>query len=160
LENIFFKPRTVLGREPARVTARATQRPATRGRPKSHVGLGLAAHSSRGSGPRRGDGARAPGALMAWSPRTVCALDGVVARSAMTQWRLAGGKVLPASTGEVLGRCRAGSWGTKLTRKGSSVARWLSEATVFQWWGAPTLVGDGSGCSCNSKDEGRGEAAR
>jgi hypothetical protein len=69
--------------------------------------------------------------------------------------------VLLASTREVLGRRRAGSWGTKLTEKGSAAARWLGggEAEVFQRRGVPTGVSGGLECSYNSEEEGRGEAA-
>jgi hypothetical protein len=52
-------------------TARATRQPTMRGRPTSRLGLGLAAQSSRGSGPRRIGRARvrcAHGAVTARSP--------------------------------------------------------------------------------------------
>jgi hypothetical protein len=41
--------------------------------------------------------ARAPGALVVWSPRATRAQDGAVACSPMAWWWLAGGKVLPVS---------------------------------------------------------------
>jgi hypothetical protein len=64
-----------------------------RGRPTSRLGRGLAARSSRGGGPRRGNG-RAPGVPMAWSPCAVIVRYGAVARSPVAQWRLASSKVL------------------------------------------------------------------
>jgi hypothetical protein len=49
-----------------------------RGRPKSQLGRGLAALSSRRSALRHNGGARAPGALMVRSPRKVHACDGAL----------------------------------------------------------------------------------
>jgi hypothetical protein len=68
--------------------------------------------------------------------------------------------VLSMSTGDVPGRRRAWSRGTKLTEKGSSVVRQLGgrEAMMFQRQGAMMGVGGGSGCSCSSEEKGRGEA--
>jgi hypothetical protein len=101
----------VLGREPARATVHVTRRPATHGRPKSCMGLGLAARSSGENGSRVGVGVRAPGALAARSQRSICVRDGAVVRTPAARLCLIGDKVLPVSTGEALGMCRAGSWG-------------------------------------------------
>jgi hypothetical protein len=81
------------------------------GRPKSHVGLGLAAWSSGESGPCASAGLRTPGALAAHSPRPVRPRDGTVAHMPAVQLCLAGDKVLPVSTGEASGRHRVGSQG-------------------------------------------------
>jgi hypothetical protein len=80
--------------------------PATRDRLKSRVGLGLAARSCGENSP--------------WH-------DAVEHLSA-ARWRLASSKVLPVSTrgvGGALGRGWAWSWGTTLTKKGSSMMRRL-----------------------------------
>jgi hypothetical protein len=90
----------VLGREPARATARTMRWPATRGRQKSRVGLGLVARSSGESGlrGRQRSGALVGGPVAAsrrqgvpwehqWGPGLVpgnAAVDGAHPRSGLT----------------------------------------------------------------------------
>jgi hypothetical protein len=100
-----FKSHIVVGLEPARATTHAMRRPATRGRPKSRMGLGLAPRSSEGNDLQRGHLTQSTHAMARWRAR----------------WLLAGGKMLPVSTEEALGRCRAWSRETALTEKGSPI---------------------------------------
>jgi hypothetical protein len=69
------------------------------GRPTSWLGLGPVARSSRGSGPRHGNGVHTPGALTARSTHAVRACDSTVAHSLIAWWWLANGKVLSAHGG-------------------------------------------------------------
>jgi hypothetical protein len=94
------------------------RRPATRGRSKSRVGLGLAARSSGERGPHAGTTVRAPGVLAAWSPRPFCTHDGVVDRTPAARLCLVGDKVLPVRSGEAPGRHRAGSQGWSSPKRG------------------------------------------
>jgi hypothetical protein len=141
-KNEFLIPRTVSGPIRPESTAHGARRPATRGRPKGCLCLSLAARSG-GDAAR---GARASGALMAQSPRAVHALDGLVARSTVARWRLAGGKVLPVSSWGPQGGHRARRSGVELTRavvlwrggggcfgrRRSSVGRELQWSTVME----------------------------
>jgi hypothetical protein len=72
--------RTVLGQYQPEATAHGVWQLTTCDRPTSRLGHGLTARSSRGGGPRRGNG-HAPGVPTAWSPCTVHARDDAVARS-------------------------------------------------------------------------------
>jgi hypothetical protein len=111
----------MLGHEPARATDRATQRPATCRRAKSHVGLGLAARSS-------GEAARVPA-------------QGYARGSALID-----GKVYPGSTNEAPGWRRAmwqsAAGGRK--RRLNSVLRWWQDPVPGggggQW--DPTATGE------------------
>jgi hypothetical protein len=101
-ENGFLNPRIVTGPIQPRATAHGVWRPAMCSRPKS--------------GPRRGNGARALGALAAWSPRAARARDDAVTRSLAALWRLASSKVLPVSSRVPQGGHRARRLGVELTR--------------------------------------------
>jgi hypothetical protein len=76
-------------------------------RPKSLVGLCLAARSSGEMTRVSTRFTSAPDALVARSPCAVRTRDGTVARSLVTRWRLAGGKVYLGSTSGALGWRRA-----------------------------------------------------
>jgi hypothetical protein len=71
---------TVPGFKPAHGLWRKEWQPATRDRPTIWLGHSLAARSSRGDGPRRGSGARAPDAFATWSPHGGHARGGEAAR--------------------------------------------------------------------------------
>jgi hypothetical protein len=94
-ENGFLNPRIVLGPIQPRATAHEVWRPAMCSRPKS--------------GPQRGNGARAPGALAARSPRAARARDDAVTRSLAALWRLVSSRVPQ-------GGHRARRLGVELTR--------------------------------------------
>jgi hypothetical protein len=68
----------------------------------------------------------------------VCRCGGARAGRARSAVALAGDKVLQVSIGEAPRRRQTWSWGTKLTRKGSSAVRRLSGggAAALQRWGS------------------------
>jgi hypothetical protein len=82
-------------------TVHVVRRPATRGRPKGWLGLGLATRSD-------GEAARGTG--------TARTRDDAVARSPVAWWWLASGKVLPVSLRGPQGGRRARRSGVELTR--------------------------------------------
>jgi hypothetical protein len=90
--------------------------PATHDQLTGCLGLGLACRSSRGSGPRCGNGGCAPSALALQSPHVVHARDNTVAHSPAARCWLAGCKVLPVSSRGPQGGHRARRSGAELTR--------------------------------------------
>jgi hypothetical protein len=148
LKNIL-KPRTVLGRNRPEATAHEARRSATRDRPKSQLGHGLAAQPN-GENSLRGPLQRAP----VRSPRTYRVRDGAVPRSPAARRWLDGGKMLSASTGGVPGRRRARRAETGLTEEvgrrwggGKWPARRRSMAAGSLRWSSTRVAG-----SCSSRE--------
>jgi hypothetical protein len=91
---------------------------------------------------------RAPCTLTVRSPRAALARASVVTRSTAARWGLAGGKVLPVSTGGVPGWCRARRSTAGLTqsatcRGGGAVER-RSEVAVNSSGEGTVVIDDGA----------------
>jgi hypothetical protein len=108
----------------------------------------------RRRGPRHGNGALAPGALMALSPRIASTRDGVVAHSpAAGQWQGAAGELTGAK-----GRASGNAVGGGAHPSGGAMKRqrrMLRVAAFISGEGAPMFRGDGGTtlqCQCGRGD--------